>query len=271
MSLVFLVVSLAISLLLAPLCYQVQEYPDPVGTARFEGNSPSHSALSLASVTQGGPRAEGEVGSRSQVEEAMPGEANFLSEGPGAPPSGLVSYRPAYTTTLEEKSFLPLIWRAPVTLAATEWTQHAHDAQRSSFTAQVVPTPWRWKWAWNGPNATGEIVSGKFRLPRNSQPVTGGGRVYIAAGSRGVYALNNMNGTVIWARNPGGNINSTPAYDRYGRAVRPVQQRHAVQAQRGQRSYPGPVCHRLGQRPAFAASLVWGAGLYLHGQPRLCH
>lgn len=108
--------------------------------------------------------------------------------------------------------YLPVILKNPDPTLG-EWTQHAHDAQRTGYTAQVVETPWRWKWAWNGPNATGGISSGKFRLPRNSQPITGGGQVYIAAGSRGVYALNNANGSVVWNRNPGGNINSTPAYD----------------------------------------------------------
>ena len=101
----------------------------------------------------------------------------------------------------------------PPPAGPSEWTQHAHDAQHTSYNPISVPTPWRWKWAWNGPNATGGIVAGKFGLPRNSQPVTGGGRVYIAAGSRGVYALDNANGAVVWNKNPGGNINSTPAYD----------------------------------------------------------
>jgi outer membrane protein assembly factor BamB len=95
-----------------------------------------------------------------------------------------------------------------------EWTQFAHDPQRTSYTNQVVPPPWRWKWSWNGPDANGNPVSGKFRLPRNSQPVTGGGRVYIAAGPRGVFALNEQNGSVVWNVNPGNaRIDSTPAYD----------------------------------------------------------
>lgn len=101
----------------------------------------------------------------------------------------------------------------PLPTGPSEWTQHAHDAQRTSYNPISVPTPWRWKWAWNGPNATGGISTGKFGLPRNSQPVTGGGRVYIAAGSRGVYALDNANGAQLWNKNPGGAINSTPAYD----------------------------------------------------------
>lgn len=112
-------------------------------------------------------------------------------------------------------AYLPVVFQSPPTVVPTggEWSQHAHDAQRTSYSDQAMPTPWRWKWVWNGSTSTGGIVSGKFGLPRNSQPVTGGGRVYIAAGSRGVYALSESNGVVIWNRNPGGSINSTPAYD----------------------------------------------------------
>ena len=102
----------------------------------------------------------------------------------------------------------------PTTTTFEEWTQFAHDPMRTSYTPQFVSPPWKWKWSWNGPDANGNPVPGKFRLPRNSQPITGGGRVYIAAGSRGVYALNNSNGSVIWNVNPGGaRIDSTPAYD----------------------------------------------------------
>ncbi len=111
-------------------------------------------------------------------------------------------------------TYLPLVTNN--TYAATgpgEWTQYAHDAQRTGYTSQVVSTPWRWKWAWNGPTSTGGVVSGKIRLPRQSQPVTGGGRVYIAAGARGVYALSVINGSQVWNQNPGGEVNSTPAYD----------------------------------------------------------
>lgn len=107
---------------------------------------------------------------------------------------------------------IPFIPPPPPPIAG-EWTQFAHDAQRTGYTEHVVPTPWRWKWAWNGPTSSGQIISGKFKLPRNSQPVTGGGRVYIAAGTRGVYALSEASGAVLWNRAPGGSINSTPAYD----------------------------------------------------------
>ncbi len=120
---------------------------------------------------------------------------------------------PQATSTPAVRTFLPLAMRLFYPDAAGEWSQHAHDAQHTSYSQQVVATPWRWRWAWNGPTASGGVSSGKFKLPRNSQPVTGGGQVYIAAGSRGVYALDDATGAVNWNRSPGGNLNSTPAYD----------------------------------------------------------
>ncbi len=122
------------------------------------------------------------------------------------------------TSSLRFLLYLPTVFRLfqpiPSPAGPDEWTQHGHDAQRTSFTRQVVPPPWRWKWAWNGPDAQGRVSPGKFGLPRNSQPVTGGGRVYIAAGPRGVFALDTRNGAVLWNWRPdGAAVNSTPAYD----------------------------------------------------------
>jgi len=84
-----------------------------------------------------------------------------------------------------------------------EWHQHAHDARRTNYSPTPVPTPWRWKWMWGGQRS----------LPRNMQPVTGGDYVYVADGSNGVRVLNKSNGAVARTLNPGGAINSTPAYD----------------------------------------------------------
>lgn len=103
--------------------------------------------------------------------------------------------------------------------AGEEWSQHAHNAQRTGYTSQVVNTPWRWRWSWNGPNNTGGISAGKTGLPRNVQPVTGGGRVYVAAGSRGVYALRETDGGEVWNVRPGGSFSSTIAYDKDTQAV----------------------------------------------------
>lgn len=133
---------------------------------------------------------------------------------PAPSPSGPAEGSPTGTASLSFRLYLPWVFRNFFNSPPDEWAQHAHDAQRTSFTNAVVPPPWRWKWAWNGPDAQGRVATGKFPLPRNSQPVTGGGRVYIAAGSRGVFALDDRNGAVIWNRNPGGaEIRSTPAYD----------------------------------------------------------
>lgn len=111
--------------------------------------------------------------------------------------------------------YLPFITNfipAPVPTTG-EWTQFAHDPQRTGYTDQAVPTPWRWKWSWNGPNSSGGVASPHRQLPRNVQPITGGGRVYIAAGSNGIFAINSQNGQQLWNRTGIGSVNSTPAYD----------------------------------------------------------
>jgi len=99
------------------------------------------------------------------------------------------------------------------------WTQHAHDAQRTSYTAQGVPWPWRWKWSWNGPDADGRVPAGRTPIPRNVQPVTGGGRVYVAHGPLGVAALSATTGAVLWTAAPGGEFVSTLAVDPDGVSV----------------------------------------------------
>jgi hypothetical protein len=121
-------------------------------------------------------------------------------------------------TLLTPRAYLPLVMR---TYPSTEWSQHAHDAQHTGYTAQVVPHPWRWRWAWNGPNAGGGIGKATTggSLPRNVQPVTGGGRVYVAAGTDGVFALSEATGQELWRRGGIGAINSTVAYDADTQAV----------------------------------------------------
>ena len=99
------------------------------------------------------------------------------------------------------------------TMVIAEWSQHARDPMNTGYSTYSVTFPWRWKWQWNGSNATGGEASGKTTLPRNVQPVTGGGRVYVARGGSGITALNEETGAVLWTQNPGGSINSTVAYD----------------------------------------------------------
>lgn len=107
------------------------------------------------------------------------------------------------------------LWSAPAnsqSTPASEWMQHAHDAQHTSFIPLEVPAPWRWKWAWNGPDESGAVSEGKFGLPRNVQPVTGNGQVYIAAGEKGFYALDLADGSQRWHQTEIGTVNSTAAY-----------------------------------------------------------
>lgn len=119
----------------------------------------------------------------------------------------------------DQTIYLPYIARQPT--ASLEWSQHGHDAQHTSYTSQTVDPPWRWRWAWNGPNASGGVgkTTSGGSLPRNVQPVTGEGRVYMAAGTDGVYALSETSGAVVWQRGGIGSILSTVAYDRDTQAV----------------------------------------------------
>jgi len=84
-----------------------------------------------------------------------------------------------------------------------------------------VAYPWKWRWAWNGPNASGGLgkVTTGGSLPRNVQPVTGGGRVYIAAGNDGVFALSEATGQQLWQRSSIGDVRSTVGYDHSTQAV----------------------------------------------------
>jgi outer membrane protein assembly factor BamB len=64
-------------------------------------------------------------------------------------------------------------------------------------------------------DANGRVakVTSNGSLPRNVQPVTGGGRVYIAAGVDGVFALREDTGQQVWRRGGIGDVRSTVAYD----------------------------------------------------------
>jgi len=99
--------------------------------------------------------------------------------------------------------------------ADAEWRQHAHDPQRTGFTPQVVSHPWQWRWAWNGVSTSGGVakVTTGGSLPRTVQPVTGAGRVYVAAGADGVFALAEATGAQLWQRSGIGDIRSTVAFD----------------------------------------------------------
>jgi len=116
---------------------------------------------------------------------------------------GVVGLVCAVCTTAQAAVLDFQLQRQSTQAVSQEWHQHAHDARRTNYSPTPVPTPWRWKWMWGGLRS----------LPRNVQPITGGGYVFVADGSNGVHVLNKSNGTVVRTLNPGGAINSTPAYD----------------------------------------------------------
>ncbi|MCS7062235.1 MAG: PQQ-binding-like beta-propeller repeat protein [Anaerolineae bacterium] len=128
-------------------------------------------------------------------------------------------------THQQQPTVAPRAWAPQVIgsggVAPAEWSQHSHNAQRTSYTTQAPAYPWRWRWAWNGPNAGGGVskVTSGGSLPRNVQPVTGGGRVYVAAGNDGVFALSETTGQQLWQRNGIGTVRSTVAYDHATQAV----------------------------------------------------
>ncbi len=58
--------------------------------------------------------------------------------------------------------------------AASEWTQEAHDAQRTGFTLEEPQEPWSLAWTWNGPDANGGTGGHSYDAPRDAHTVTGG-------------------------------------------------------------------------------------------------
>jgi outer membrane protein assembly factor BamB len=108
-------------------------------------------------------------------------------------------------------------------LAAQEWTQDGHDAQRTGYSPEEPVPPWTPAWTWNGPDAQGG-TGGHFyhqpqaHVPWEARTCTGGRHVYVPAGSRGLYALRKTDGGVGW-RFDGASFQTTPAYDPAGAAV----------------------------------------------------
>lgn len=137
---------------------------------------------------------------------------------PTPTPSPTASVTPTTVVTptvIPTPSVSPTVVPTPTSTPApigSTWSQHAANAQRTSYVDKEMPTPWKWSWSWNGPNNSGGVSSGKFGLPRNVQAVTGGGKVYVAAGSRGLYALNESDGSQSWVFNQA-TVNSTAAFD----------------------------------------------------------
>ena len=106
-------------------------------------------------------------------------------------------------------SAILLLCSAPV---AAEWTQDAHDAQRSGYTSEEPKGPWQYAWSWNGPDERGGTGNHVYDAPREGRTVTGGAFVYVPAGKQGLYALDKTTGKPAWHLTVA-TFNATPAYD----------------------------------------------------------
>jgi len=97
-------------------------------------------------------------------------------------------------------------------IISPEWTQDAHDAQRSGYTAEEPLEPWTYLWTWNGADANGGAGGHFYNAPPEAHTVTGGSNVYVPAGANGIYALNKLTGAQVWNVKTT-SFNATPAYD----------------------------------------------------------
>lgn len=93
-----------------------------------------------------------------------------------------------------------------------EWTQDAHNAQRTGYIAEEPLLPWKLLWTWNGSDEQGGTSGHFYDAPREARTVTGGNHVYVPAGNSGLFALTKEEGRQAWRRTET-SFMATPAYD----------------------------------------------------------
>ena len=108
------------------------------------------------------------------------------------------------------RAYLPLVQKNYY--PGGEWSQEAHDAQRTGYTPTEPLEPWALIWTWNGPDASGGAGNHIYDAPREARTVTGGNYIYAPAGASGMYALAKANGQVGWHLTPT-TFTATVAYD----------------------------------------------------------
>lgn len=117
--------------------------------------------------------------------------------------------------SLTQAIFLPMIhndsWYSSYE-SEKEWTQDAHDAQRSGYIDLEPAEPWTLLWSWNGPDAQGGSRAHFYDAPWEARTVTGGENIYVPAGDKGIYALNKASGEQAWHITDTA-FNAAPAYD----------------------------------------------------------
>jgi len=85
-----------------------------------------------------------------------------------------------------------------------EWTQFGANPQHTSYVPQDI-TNWAYRCVWNGQDASTHINT------QGVEPVTGDGKIFVSAGTSGVYAISDANCAQVW--NAAITTNSTVAYD----------------------------------------------------------
>ena len=139
----------------------------------------------------------------------------------------LASLSPAEESAVS-RIFLPLVITSPSlspagtpepptepptpTTNLKEWSQDAHDPQRSGYIIDEPVQPWTLLWTWNGPDSNGGTGGHFYNAPREARTITGGKYVYVPAGSKGLFALSKTNGSRAWNLTDT-SFNATPAYD----------------------------------------------------------
>ncbi len=106
-------------------------------------------------------------------------------------------------------------------LPFTQWPQLAGNPQRTGYVDFEIKTPWKVLWIWNGPlnGGDGGAAGGHLRLPKDVQPVVGGGNLYVGHSDGYMRAISQDNGQQVWATNLGNAITNTAAYDSASNSV----------------------------------------------------
>ena len=119
-------------------------------------------------------------------------------------PKALIAFVAVITLLVSCQALSPPIYLTAAQADADEWTQHAHDPQRTSYSPEDISGPWHYKWQWNGADESGQGVSDWVPMRTLVQPITGGGRVYVVAGfvegaADKVYYFAHNDGRVLWS------------------------------------------------------------------------
>jgi hypothetical protein len=94
---------------------------------------------------------------------------------------------------------------------AAAWSQDAGNAQRTGYTPEEPLTPWNYLWSWNGPDASGGAGSHFYDAPSEARTIAADDKLFVPAGSHGLYALNLTRGDQLWHVDAAA-FNAAPAY-----------------------------------------------------------